>query len=173
MSLIEASYFSTPDCNLPQGTYETISEHVTRYERDILIQLLGYDLYKLVAAYTSASPQRIKDIVEGKEYTLDTYTIKWNGLKNDQKISILSYYVFIEYVKNYSESFQNIGAVSAPGTKSPAGLIQRAGVRLKELAGYPGQNGYKPSLYNFMGNYLTTYPEWIWTGYWPENMFDI
>lgn len=174
MSLIDATYFSTPDCNLPQGTYETISEHVTRYERDILIQLLGYDLAKLVLAYNSStSPQRIKDIVEGKEYTLGTYTVKWNGLKNDQKISILSYYVFIEYIKNYSESFQNIGAVTAPGTKSPAGLLQRAGVRLRELAGYSGQDAYAPSLYNFMTNSIATYPEWIFNEFHSINQFDI
>ncbi len=177
MSLIDSTYFVL-EISLPEGTYNTISEHVDRYERDILIQLLGYDLYKLVAEYDSGtSPQRIKDIVEGKEYTDGDYTVDWPGLVNAEKNSILAYYVYIQYVKNYSAMFTNIG-VTAPAAEGgqvvgPAGLIQRAGYKLRELAGYPLQDALVGSLYNFLAYHESDYPEWVFNEYRPPNMFDV
>ena len=176
MSLIDASYFVN-DCALPNGTYSNLQTEIARYERDILIQLFGYDLYVEIAAYTSGSDQRIKDIVEGADFTVGNYTVHWNGLLNTEKVSILAYYTFIEYVKNHTISFQNIGtSVSASENASmisAGGLIQRAGVKCRELVGYPGQSGYAPSLYNFMSINITDYPDWIFTWYDPPNMFDL
>jgi len=177
MAITDTSYYFA-DINLPEGTYNTISVHRDRYERDILIQLLGYDLAKLVIAYdVTTSPQRIKDIVEGKEYTQGIYTIKWNGLKNNENVSLLAYYIYIQYLKNNSVTFQNTGAVSPSveggGGVSVAGLIQRAGYRLRDLAGYSGQDLYAASLYNFMLNYESTYPEWIFNEFKPYNAFGI
>jgi hypothetical protein len=164
--------------NLPTGAYDTITETIARCERDILIQLLGYDLAKLVLAYdSSTSPQRIKDIVEGKEYTEGSYTVKWNGLKNSQKVSLLAYYIYIEYLQNNAVTFQNVGAVASQveggSMVSVASLIRRAGYRLKELAGYPWQDAYAPSLYNFLTKYETTYPEWLFNEYKPTNEFGV
>jgi len=177
MALTDTGYF-THDINLPEGTYNTITEHRDRYEKDILIQLLGYDLWKLIDAYNvSTSPQRIKDIVEGKEYTEGIYTIKWNGLKNTDKVSLLAYYIYIQYLKNNAVTFQNTGAVSPSveggANVSVAGLIQRAGYRLRELAGHSGQDLYAPSLFNFMLKNQVDYPEWIWNEYKPYNAFGI
>jgi hypothetical protein len=176
MSITDTTYF-VADINLPIGTYNTITEESARLEKEILELLLGYGLAKLVIAYSGSSEQRIKDIVEGKEYTEGDYTIKWNGLKNSDLKSILSYYIYIHYLKNNAVTFQNTGAV-APISEggamvSVAGLIQRAGYRLRELAGYPGQDLYAPSLYNFLLKYESTYPEWQWTEYKPYNAFGI
>ena len=177
MSLIDSTYFVN-EINLPEGTYNTIQAHIDRYEREILIQLLGYDLYKLIAAYDAgASEQRIIDIVEGKEYREGDYMVKWNGLINDELVSILSYYVFIKYLENNTASFVNT-AVVVPGAEngevlSPAGLIQRASGLLSELAGYPGQSIYTGSLYNFMVAHQSDYPEWLFDEYKTVNMFGI
>lgn len=177
MSLIDSTYF-VRDCFLNPGTYNDISASLTRYERDILIQILGYDLAKLVLAYdSSTSPQRIKDIVEGKEYTEGSYTVKWNGLINSEKVSILSYFTYIEYVKNHSVNFQNTGA-SASNIENgvnvgPGVLIQRASVKMLELIGYPCQDIYAASLYNFLNHYSADYPEWLFNEYKPVNMFGI
>jgi hypothetical protein len=176
MSLTDATYFATPDCMLPQGTYNTIVDHISRYERDILIQLLGYDLAKLVIAYdVSTSPQRIKDIVVGKEYTEGIYTVKWNGLQNTEKVSILSYYAYIQYIKNKAVTFQGVGAVAATSegtvSVSPTVLMSEAGYKLRALAGYAGQDVYAASLYNFLNKYSTDYPEWIFNEFHPVNLF--
>lgn len=178
MSLLDLTYFTTPDCNIPQGSYNTIQAHLDRYERDILIHLLGYDLAKLVLAYDSGtSPQRIKDIVEGKEYTEGDYTVKWNGLLNDEKVSILAYYTFMQYVDNNQVTFNNggvnVSSVEGGDVIFAGGLIQQAGFRLRELAGYCGNNIYLPSLYNFLMKHSDDYPEWIFNEFKPANLFDI
>lgn len=177
MSLTDSTYYVL-DCNIPEGTYNTISEHITRYEGEILRQLLGYDLAKLVLAYDSeTSPQRIIDLVEGKEYTIGDYTVKWNGLLNSDKVSLLAYYVYIQYLRNYHETFQNVGIVVSTVENSqvitPGGKIQAAGARLRELAGYQCQDSYYPSLRNFLLNHESDYPEWLWNEYKVENLFNL
>jgi len=173
MSLIDSTYFIL-DCNIPTGTYNNLTESITRWERDILLQLLGNDLYKLVAAYNvSTSPSRIKDIVEGKEYAEGDYTVRWNGLKNTEKVSLIAYYVYIQALATKSISFQNVGAVIEGGTVSAAGLIQDRSLTLHELAGYIGQDVMQPSLYNFLAANDADYPEWYFKEYKISNSFGI
>lgn len=178
MSLLDLTYFDTPDCNVPQGTYNTLQDHLDRYERDILIKILGYDLYMLVAAYANpGSTQRVIDIVEGKEYSEGDYTVKWNGLLNTDKVSLLAYYAYIEWIRNTVVSVQNIGtavALTENGTVISAGAVmQRAACRMRELIGYPGNDLYAPTLYNFLLKYSDTYPEWIFNEVKPVNSFDL
>lgn len=177
MSLIDSTYF-VRDCFLPPGTYNDISASLTRYERDILIQILGYGLAKLVLAYdSSTSPQRIKDIVEGKEYSEGVFTVKWNGLKNTEKVSILAYYTYKEYVKNHSVDFQNTGTIASMVENGvnvgPGVLIQRASSNMRQLIGYYGQSLYAGSLYNFLTHHIADYPEWVFNEFHSENIFGI
>lgn len=176
MSLIDKTYFNR-DINLPTGANSDITESITRYEGEILIQLLGYDYAKLVLAYTTGSDQIIKDLVEGKEYTEGDYTVKWPGFKNTEKVSLIAYYVYIQYIKDHAIDFQNVGSVAATIENGvnvgPSVLIQRASVKLRELAGYCGQDVYTASLYNFLVKHSDSYPLWIWRGYEVENIFGI
>lgn len=177
MSLIDSTYF-VRDCNLPTGTYNDISASLTRYERDILIQLLGYDLAKLVLAYDSGtSAQRIKDLVEGKEYAEGDYYVKWNGLKNTEKVSILAYYTYIQYLKDHAVDFHNVGVVGSMNENGvnvgvPV-LIQRVSSKLRVLIGYSGGDIYIASLYNFLLNHEASYPEWIFNEYKFDNSFGL
>lgn len=174
MSLLTLPYFrgTNPDCVLLEGQYNTIQAHIDRYERDILIQLLGYVLAKLTIAYSDASEQRIKDLVEGKEYQVNGHTVKWNGLLNDERVSLLAYYILIQSVTNRAIAFENVGTVSDQ-VVSPAGFIIDKGLRLRELAGYPRQDPYAPSLYNFLYNHQSIYPEWVFNEYRAANIFSI
>lgn len=179
MSLTDYTYF-VRDINIPNPTATTsgLTAAIARYEPEILEFLLGYSLAKLVLAYANpGSEQRIIDIVEGKEYTQGTYTVNWNGLKNTEKVSICSYYVYIQYLKDKSLSFQNVGVVESMIENGvnvgPSALIQRASLELRELAGYYGQDVYAPSLYNFLKANEADYPELIWQTYRPVNALGI
>lgn len=176
MSLLDSTYFSRVDCNIPQGTYNTVSEHITRYERDFLIRFLGYDLYALINA-DATSPTRIASIVSGVEYEVGSYTVKWNGLTNTEKVSPLAYYIYIEYIRNYAIQFQNVGATMSSVENgvvlNASGLIQRASSKMRELVGYPGQDALAPSLYNFMLNNISDYPEWVYRECLMDNTFDV
>ena len=177
MSLTDTTYFIR-DCNLPATVLNNISASLTRYELEILERTLGYPLAKLVAAYANpGSDQRIIDIVEGKEYLYGTQTVNWNGLVNAEKVSILTYYTFIEVMKDKSISFQSVGATASTLENGVnvgiSGLVQRASANLMDLIGYYGQDVYAPSLYNFLRAHESDYSELIFNRWQPVNALGI
>jgi hypothetical protein len=177
MSLIDKTYF-VQEINIPDSTYSDLTAYITKYEKEVLLRLLGYDIWKLVNAYSvSTSPQRIKDLVEGKEYTVGDYTVKWDGLSNTNKVSLIAYYVYYFYVRNKSVILQTTGAMQSTGENvknaSPVMSVTEAWNRLEELYGYPGQYALEPSAYNFLMTYQSTYPEWVFEEIGNVNSFDL
>ena len=81
-------------------------------EKQILIDLLGYDLYsKFIAGLAEQNPlQKWLDLRDGKEYeTQDadgrTVKVKWSGFQNAEYISCLAYFIYYEWqVNNYSQN---------------------------------------------------------------------
>jgi len=164
MSLIDKTYFVL-DINVPDGTHSQLAAYITRYEKEVLMRLLTPDLYDLVAAYDSGtSEQRIKDLVEGKDYTVDGYTVRWNGLINSDKSSLISFYVYYHYVKSLASLLMPVGNVKPSqensGRADVSQKLQTAWHSFRELAGYPGQPLLRPSLYNFLAEHEDDYPEW-------------
>jgi len=165
MSLIDKTYF-VKDINIPDSDYNDLTAYITRYEKEILQKLLGYELWVLVEAYdVTTSPQRIKDIVEGKEYTVGEYTCKWNGLANDDLISLIAYYVFFYWLQSRSTVTGNVGELKLQSENSEnASIVQKlvfAWTKLEQLAqgvGYPYD-----SLYSFLSENESDYPEWVFT----------
>lgn len=173
--LIDKTYF-VKDINIPDSDYSDLTAYITRYEKEILQQLLGYELWVLVAAYdVSTSPQRIKDIVEGKEYTVGEYTVKWNGLTNTDLVSLIAYYVFYWWARNNATFTSTTGELKSVGENAEAAKlnqrISNAWLRLEELAQsteYPYQ-----SLYAFLAENESDYPEWVFTPLGNINGFDL
>jgi len=173
MSLIDSTYF-VKDINLPTGSaYTDIDSYITRYEKEILIKLLGYELWKLVDAYDpTTSDQRIKDLVEGKEWTYNDTLIKWNGFKNDDKVSLIAYYVYYWYVRNRNVNFQTTGTQKAKNENSvmasPVLSLTQAWTRLENLYQYDPE-----SAYFFLNENSDDYPEWDFTLLKSVNGFDL
>lgn len=180
MSLITSDYFSL-EINVPDSDFSTLDDHIERLEPEILRRLLGPTLAASVMAYSVASEQRIKDIVEGKSYTktFDGYdhTIRWNGLANTDYVSLIAYYVFYYWARDHATQSMAGGELKASFENavptSPALRMSRAWVRLRQLAGYPGQYPLEPSLYNFLLEHESSYPEWVWRGIGSVNSFDL
>lgn len=181
-NLIDTTYFVN-DISLPtSGTYSDVTAFITRFEKEILKQVLGYELWEYVRDYdANVSAQRIKDIVEGKEYTVSynnrDQIIKWNGLKNDDKISLIAYYVYYQYMRAKATTTQVVGEVKPEQENSRQAQmnmkIMNTWTRLRELAGYSGQSDLQPSLYNFLLKYESTYPEWVFTDLGSVNSHDL
>lgn len=175
MSLIDSTYF-IGQIALPVKKYDSIADYITRYENQILYKLFGYTLGNLVIAYNSeTSPQRIKDIVEGKEYVVTDFngympttgdvTVKWNGFKNTQLISLIAYWIFFWYCKENETNITAAGGIVSKvedavnvGFNSKATFAWR---ELLRLYGYHGQPSQEPSCFNFLNANTETYPEWI------------
>jgi hypothetical protein len=166
-NLIDSSYFIN-DINLPNnyltGTGELISDYIDKYEKEVLIKLLGYDLYKLVIA----SPLTYADLITGAEYSIGNQLRKWDGLTNSDKDSLIAYYVYYHFVLDQVNSMEGIGAVISQGENSvktaPDLLLIKAWNRYIDL--------YNKCVEFLMVNH-TDYPTWIYTPEYKNNQFGI
>jgi hypothetical protein len=120
-NLIDYTYF-IGDINLPvsalSGTPAHIDSYIVRYEKEILISLLGYDLYKTLIAQVAPLPSPWDGLVNGSEYTLGSYTHLWDGLVNTEKVSLIAYYVYYHYVRDNVVNYESVGAVISQGENS-------------------------------------------------------
>jgi len=203
MSFIDSTYF-VGEINIPDAANDTaLVQAIPQYEKEILISLLGYKLYSLLQAdLVLGVPQTQKyiDLVQGKEFTHAyndyDYTIKWEGLQNTLKSSLLSYYVFYKYVERDVTRLYGTG-VSIANTKegwqrvSPESLLINAWNRMRQLYGtippeyksyynkpilgteIPGPFDIDPSAYNFLLTNIADYPDWVFTPLWNINKFGI
>lgn len=131
MSTINTSYFYA-DLSIAQISQAEISAAVTEFidskERELLIRLLGYELFKAYTAGILVSTQKYKDIRDGKEYTDSLGRLsKWNGLAftvGTSKKSPIANYVYWHYIRdNYtfttgsSEKKTDIAINASPDAK--------------------------------------------------------
>lgn len=180
MSLIDTTYF-TGRINIPLNTLNTstLEAYIERCEKELLLKVLGYDLYTLIAAYDpDTSEQRIIDIVEGKEYAATTdHKVKWDGLANAEKISPLAYFTYYHFVKDHNSLLMPVGNVKPKQENSAAADVSpklaEAWYYMRQSIGFPGQYILTPSLYNFLMKHLSDYPEWEFTDVGHLNLFGL
>lgn len=119
MSFTDSTYYIN-EINVPASTYSDLQQYIDRFEKEVLMGLLGYTLYtELMAAYAAFKaapsiplPQKWDRLINGYTYTYGAQTIRWNGLINSDKVSFLSYYVYCQHLK------------AAQATRSNAGVTQ-------------------------------------------------
>lgn len=151
-NLIDKAYFIA-DIMLPKGDYDSIETYITRFEKEVLTYLLGYELYAALIAGAANEPY--KSLLDGKVYEISqngkTKKVKWGGLK-----TLIAYYVYCEYLRNKVVSIQQVGSVMSKQENSNiasiTGRVFSAWAKFEDLYGYHGQNTIMPTAYN----YLTT-----------------
>ena len=208
MSFIDSSYFTGEiklwEVGTSQANAANLTQAIGQYEPEILKLLLGYKLYSLLVADLNGSgipqTQRFIDLVNGKEFdhVIDgsTITLKWEGLKNSAKLSLIAYYIFYKYIERdvtraygsgVSQAKPSDGWERASAVNKLCGSWERMrslyGKMPPELKPYyqspisagsiPGTFDYEPSAYNFLFANIDTYPEWIFTPLWNLNAFGI
>ena len=179
MSLIDTSYF-VKDISIPDGGNSNLDNDITKYEPEILKRLLGYELWDLIKD-DPTTPDRLNDLINGVEYTVSyngrDQKVKWNGLKNEDKISLSAYYTYFMWFKNNATSTSNIGEVRGDSENSigvsAAQKMGSAWHRMRELYGYPGQHQLEPSAYNFLLEHKDDYEEWVYSKIGTVNMFGL
>jgi len=179
-NLIDKTYFKG-DINIPDSTYSVMeSVWIPKFEPIILTKLLGRTLYKLILA-EPASPQRIQDLVEGKEYTEGAGDslryVKWNGLINSELISLIAYFVYYEWMRDNVSKTNTAGEYESAyhnmKSASPHVKMNNAWENLVDLYGYAGQDILAPSAYNFLSKHYDEYPEWEFIPLNSVNSFDL
>jgi hypothetical protein len=153
----------------PNGTDRTdeVQAYIDEFEKDILIDGLGSLLYEEVkTAYSNLenAPQRIQDLVKGKSYKVDNIDVNWEGL---QDISLLAYYVFHEFLhRNTLGTFSTLGVERPEGNNSTSIspemlLVDTYRSFYNKYQGNTSleENTKRRSLYHFLNDNKTTYPE--------------
>ena len=189
-NLIDDTYFigdiTIPNVN-SSDVNDTLDHDITIYEKEILIKLLGYPLYKLMTTTPTLSP--FKELIEGEEFSFeldgDTIDVKWEGLQNNNKISLISYFVYYKHREKTNKLSTGIGELlsnSENGIRmSPVQKLVNAWNRMLELYGEIEEeqlvfNGISkrdnttyvhlddsPSAYNYLLAKIDVFPTWIFT----------
>lgn len=97
---------------------ELINAYIDRYERELLEETLGVDLYQEILEnkedYESA-PDNVKNIVLGTTYNLSGKNVKWGGLSD-----MLTPYIFYRFLQDQTEIFGTFGMERPQGKNSKA-----------------------------------------------------
>lgn len=163
MALINSSNF-VGDRQVPNFDKPAISERLTwfieKHQPEVLRDIFGYELYKAfstgIATYDPnnnnipAIEAKWLNLINGAEYTLNSKTRKFEGLR-----SIITNYVYWYWLKDQHTQTVGLGEVQAKGENSemsnPAEKMVKAWNEMSEQVA---------ELYNFLQQNKTTYPEW-------------
>lgn len=189
-NFINDDYFIR-DINLPLNNEEDITKlnsYIEKYQEDVLIMALGYDLYSKFIIDPEAE-QRFKDIRDGKEFEFDfcgkLVKRKYIGLANTQKESLIAYYTYFFLVSNNVTFTSTTGEIKPDNENSnqasPNQKLMRSWNKFVDLTGnvfddklsfywdgwfnqfdlssYQHVNA-APSLFNFLLANKDVYPEW-------------
>lgn len=128
MSLIDATYFEKGVLYIPNNTDMNTSPvdsptnqtdlevFIENYERDFLLNALGITLYEelqtAIPLLDEPANLKWKNLVNGVTYTNSDGVVKrWDGLLGFNKQSVIAFYIFTEYIRNYNETFATTGVV--------------------------------------------------------------
>ena len=158
MALIDDTFFFG-DISLPVDKYSDINEYISRYEPEILRELLGYDLAILVAAYDpGTSDNRIIDLVEGGITFVNEQgkTVLWGGLNNKDSGSLIAYYVYTRYRRDHTTTTTTTGEVMP--------IVENATVVSSSMKYWRAWENFlrlSKTMYEFIKANIDDYPEFV------------
>tara|TARA_R100000951_G_scaffold116799_1_gene131157 strand:+ start:6051 stop:6665 length:615 start_codon:yes stop_codon:yes gene_type:complete len=125
-----------------------IQESIDLYERRILIDALGFDLYELVAddyPLTGGEPANIIDLINGKNYTKDGVTVCWEGLLSSP---LLPAYVYYQFLRDKQDIFTTMGVERPEAVNSvPVSSNERSTrAYIEFLEAYQGGHNTNPNI---------------------------
>ena len=182
-SLIGNTYFIR-EINIPDNALSSdMAEFITQYEKQALIMLLGYELYKDFIA--NPGDARWSRLISGHEYDVSyqglTTPIKWNGLTNTDLVSLLAYYIYYWYMNFHATDTTSVGESviekeNAMGV-NPTQKMVAAWNNFVDLYGKVGDAIINPTAYNFLYNFkddaVNGYANWIFTPVDKINIFSL
>lgn len=79
---------------------------IEEYERELLLNALGVTLYnELESELPTPTTQKWIDLVDGKDYTINGKTKRWNGLRGANMQSLIAFYVYCQYLRNDNSTY--------------------------------------------------------------------
>ena len=184
-NLVNEDYFFgeivIPNLNT-EGNISSLEANIEIYQKEILMAEFGYVLYTAFMAGLAEDPvlEKWKDLRDGKSFEFElsgkTITRKWNGLINEEKISLISDYTYYKIKEKEASHSSQIGEVNPNSENSTrtnsSDKIANAWLRMREMYGITPRGFSKlndayyihyndlPSLYNFLLANETSYDDW-------------
>lgn len=182
MRIIDETYFKGNIAipNIEKDLDSFLSSYVDRYEKEILIFLLGYNMYTdLMEAMEEATlPNKWDAILNGATFNVTIngklINCEWIGLKNDSKISLIAYYVFFHYLRDNANQFTGLSVIKSDAENAdvidPNNKLVWAWNQARNLAGcYDHELKYATSfiynrdentLFSYLANNISDYQKW-------------
>jgi hypothetical protein len=154
-NFIDYSYFvgnkSIPNLDKDPTAFD--ANYIAVYQKEILIKLLGYNLYLAFEAGLDVTPTPLAiwtDLRDGSTYTVDSINTQNPGCKD-----IVANYVYCKYVSANYEQLTGLGSTSANG-------INATNVSPENKMIKAWNNMYRDYylVYNFISNNESDYPNW-------------
>ena len=166
MAIIDKTYFIN-DIQLPTDEVGAkIDALILRMEPEIIEKCLGFSLKnEFYTALLNPSPeQKWLDLRDGKIYEIDGISYQWIGFKNTQKQSIISYFIYCEYLLETTKNIASSGGKIVQAENSIISdsyveqmrIFNRAVVLMQQLDDFINySNGIDSTTYQ---NYSMDYP---------------
>jgi uncharacterized protein YggL (DUF469 family) len=190
MSLIDQTYFvgTLSIANTDNvAILERLQYFIDKYEPELLQDIFGYELYKLLAAELQAEEDdslssystRFERLVNGCEYDgMDGRLKKWNGLffmLDSVPCSLIANYVYWHWLKD--QSTQTVGLGEA-ATQAQNAVLVSPMIKMNRV--WNEMSRTTQELCYFLQSNRNDYPEWVdsnWVGrqrfFAPQNQFGI
>ena len=175
-NIIDTSYF-VDDIELPNVNQAPIKAGVEKsialYEKEVLISLFGYSMYKDFLAATPVAGDKWYKLINGEEFSFafegETVTRYWDGLLGADKKSLVAYYIYFMHRR------KEVSYMAGVGTEVEAETENSTKVSLYEklvwiwnefLLMYgdgctEGQyNNAEPSAYNYLTTKAANFTNW-------------
>lgn len=129
--IIDSSYFKHGELFIPnvvnlnaqpktEATQKVKSDldlFIDKYERELLLNALGVDLYEELVTICSdnlleeVGNEKWLALVEGETYQVNDETYIFDGLRGFQNESLVAYYVFCRWMENDDSVYSTVGTV--------------------------------------------------------------
>jgi hypothetical protein len=141
----------TGDRNIPnlEKDIASFNTFITTWQKEILIKLLGYDLYLAFETALAGTPEtKWTDLIDGSTYAVSGVTKRNPGLKD-----IIAYYVYCKWVQVNFNNVTGIGVINATSDNAV-----KVDPEFKIMSAWNNMLNYYYMVYSFISENETDYP---------------
>lgn len=184
--IIDKTYFISGDLFIPNANdndmgssiESNLDSVIKRYERQLLLDALGVDLYNGLETAMADLPNsdlKWRNLVNGCDYQVESNKYRWDGLIGKYKDGAIAHYVYCMYLRqdeiDYSTTGMQRNAVENAVRSSYMEKYVSAWSSFLKM--YQGDNDVNRSLKQFIEDNETDYPVPMFKVYGSVNRFGI